>query len=46
VLVHHIVLALAPGEINPRHTLVAGEAVNRSLILANGAVEAIGMPNC
>src|ERR1035437_6322033 len=30
MLVHHIVLALTPGEVDPRHAVVACEAVHRS----------------
>jgi len=29
VFVHDVVLALAPGEVHPRHLLVAGEAAHR-----------------
>ncbi|WP_427019305.1 hypothetical protein ACQCSX_22360 (plasmid) [Pseudarthrobacter sp. P1] len=50
VPVHHIVLALAPGEVTHGIWAAAAKrctaAENRSVILAIGAVEATGNPNC
>jgi len=50
VLVHHVVLALAPGEVHPRDLLLAGETVDRGGEavgdLAQRRVAAIGSPNC
>jgi hypothetical protein len=46
VLVHDVVLALALGEVHPRHPLLAAKrciaATNASVIGSSGAVEAIG----
>ena len=47
---HDVVLALALGEIDPRDAFRLGELVhrpvNRSVIRASGAVDAIGSPSC